>query len=59
MGSRAMLRDVPKLHELIEYQVRKVLALRGTWKIVLPGMGGLATAQHEVEKEQAASDQQG
>ncbi|KAG2077142.1 hypothetical protein BDR04DRAFT_1125557 [Suillus decipiens] len=57
MGSRAMLRDVPKLHELIEYQVRKVLALRGTWKVVLPGMGSLATAQHEVEKEQATSNE--
>ncbi|KAG1773166.1 maintenance of mitochondrial morphology protein 1 [Suillus occidentalis] len=58
MGSRAMLRDVPKLHELIECQVRKVLALRGTWKVVLPGVGNLATAQHEVEKEQAAFNEQ-
>ncbi|KIK47332.1 hypothetical protein CY34DRAFT_21496 [Suillus luteus UH-Slu-Lm8-n1] len=58
MGSRAMLRDVPKLHELIECQVRKVLALRGTWKVVLPGVGSLATAQHEVEKEQAAFNEQ-
>ncbi|KAG0709024.1 hypothetical protein DFH29DRAFT_890186 [Suillus ampliporus] len=58
MGSRAMLRDVPKLHELIEYQVRRVLALRGTWKVVLPGVGSLATAQHEVEKEQAACNEQ-
>ncbi|KAG1757409.1 hypothetical protein EDB19DRAFT_1657322 [Suillus lakei] len=53
-----MLRDVPKLHELIENQVRKVLALRGTWKFVLPGIGSLATAQHEVEKEQAARNTQ-
>lgn len=59
MGSRAMLRDVPKLHELIEYQVRKVLALRGTWKVILPGMGSLATVQQEIEKEQAASEEQG
>lgn len=59
MGSRAMLRDVPKLHELIEYQVRKVLALRGTWKVILPGMGSLATVQQEIEKEQAASKEQG
>ncbi|KAG1755125.1 maintenance of mitochondrial morphology protein 1 [Suillus paluster] len=58
MGSRAMLRDVPKLHELIECQVRRVLALRGTWKVVLPGVGSLATAQHEVEKEQAACNEQ-
>ncbi|KAG1894816.1 uncharacterized protein F5891DRAFT_1060671 [Suillus fuscotomentosus] len=59
MGSRAMLRDVPKLHELIEYQVRKVLALRGTWKVILPGMASLATVQQEIEKEQAASKEQG
>jgi len=53
MGSRAMLRDVPKLHELIEYQVRRVLAVRGTWKVVLPGLGSLATAQQEVKQERA------
>jgi maintenance of morphology protein 1 len=58
MGSRAMLRDVPKLHELIEYQVRRVLAVRGTWKVVLPGLGSLATAQHEVEKELADRSKQ-
>ncbi|OJA10766.1 hypothetical protein AZE42_00318 [Rhizopogon vesiculosus] len=58
MGSRAMLRDVPKLHELIEYQVRRVLAVHGTWKVVLPGLGSLATAQHEVEKEQADRNKQ-
>ncbi|OAX44771.1 maintenance of mitochondrial morphology protein 1 [Rhizopogon vinicolor AM-OR11-026] len=58
MGSRAMLRDVPKLHELIEYQVRRALAIHGTWKVVLPGLGSLATAQHEVEKEQADRNKQ-
>ncbi|KAJ8597028.1 maintenance of mitochondrial morphology protein 1 [Rhizopogon salebrosus TDB-379] len=58
MGSRAMLRDVPKLHELIEYQVRRVLAVRGTWKVVLPGLGSLASAQHEVEKELADRSKQ-
>lgn len=58
MGSRAMLRDMPKLHELIEYQVRRALAVRGTWKVVLPGLGSLATAQHEVEKEQADRNKQ-
>ena len=36
MGSRAKLADVPKLHELIQAQVRRVLIERGTWKIVLP-----------------------
>ncbi|KAI6007465.1 maintenance of mitochondrial morphology protein 1, partial [Pisolithus albus] len=38
MGSRAMLKDVPKLHDLIEHQVRRVLATRGVWKVVLPGL---------------------
>lgn len=42
MGSRAMLKDVPKLHELIENQVRRVFAARGTWKIDLPGLGNVA-----------------
>lgn len=39
MGSRAMLKDVPKLHELIEHQVRRVLTSRDTWKVALPGLG--------------------
>ncbi|KIJ68280.1 hypothetical protein HYDPIDRAFT_124598 [Hydnomerulius pinastri MD-312] len=51
MGSRAMLKDVPKLHELIEHQVRRVLATRGTWKVVLPGLGSVAEAKEEMEKE--------
>jgi len=58
MGSRAMLRDVPKLHELIEYQVRRVLAARGTWKIVLPGLASLSATRHEVEKELADCSKQ-
>ncbi|KAF8844068.1 hypothetical protein BDN67DRAFT_963563 [Paxillus ammoniavirescens] len=52
MGSRAMLKDVPKLHELIEHQVRRVLASRGTWKVVLPGLASVAEAREEIEKEQ-------
>lgn len=47
MGSRAMLKDVPKLHELIEHQVRRVLTSRGTWKIILPGLGSAAGATKE------------
>ncbi|KAF9240929.1 hypothetical protein BU15DRAFT_45426 [Melanogaster broomeanus] len=54
MGSRAMLKDVPKLHELIEHQVRRVLATRGTWKVVLPGLGSVAEAREEIEKEKQA-----
>ena len=38
MGSRAKLADVPKLHEMIQAQVRKMLLERSTWKIVLPGL---------------------
>ncbi|TDL28419.1 maintenance of mitochondrial morphology protein 1 [Rickenella mellea] len=36
MGSRAKLADVPKLHEMIQDQVRRLLADRGTWKVVMP-----------------------
>lgn len=50
MGSRAMLRDVPKLHELIEHQVRRVLASRGTWKVALPGLGNLAASTENGEQ---------
>ncbi|PFH54623.1 hypothetical protein AMATHDRAFT_134195 [Amanita thiersii Skay4041] len=47
MGSRAKLANVPKLHELIQHQMRRLLATRGTWKVVLPG---LSTAT-EIYKE--------
>jgi maintenance of morphology protein 1 len=50
MGSRAMLKDVPKLHELIEHQVRRVLASRETWKVVLPGLGNVAGVTKEGEQ---------
>lgn len=38
IGSRAKLADVPKLHELIESEIKKILARRGSWTIVLPGI---------------------
>lgn len=54
MGSRAKLADVPKLHEMIQAQVRRALLERGTWKIVLPWVASveevkeeLASAAHE------------
>ncbi|KAG6381306.1 hypothetical protein JVT61DRAFT_5713 [Boletus reticuloceps] len=50
MGSRAMLKDVPKLHELIEHEVRKVLTSRGTWKIALPGLGNVTGFTKEGEQ---------
>lgn len=50
MGSRAMLKDVPKLHELIEDQVRRVLTSRGTWKVALPGLGNVVAATENEER---------
>ena len=55
IGSRAQLADVPKLHELIETQVRlsrlqqvkKLIFEKATWKIVLPGMGESRTETKE------------
>ncbi|KDQ63772.1 hypothetical protein JAAARDRAFT_29813 [Jaapia argillacea MUCL 33604] len=51
MGSRAKLADVPKVGELIEMQIRKALSDRGTWKIVLPGLGTVEEAKEEIKKE--------
>lgn len=51
MGSRAKLANVPKLHELIQHQVRRILASRSTWKVVLPGLSSVADAQDEVKRE--------
>jgi maintenance of morphology protein 1 len=53
MGSRAKLADVPKLHELIQHQVRRILAARAIWKIVLPGLVSDADAKHEIREELA------
>jgi maintenance of morphology protein 1 len=41
LGSRAKLADVPKLHELIDSQLRSVLVRRGTLEIVLPGLSNI------------------
>ncbi|KAG6911842.1 hypothetical protein DXG01_000089 [Tephrocybe rancida] len=51
MGSRAKLANVPKLHELIQHQVRRILAARGTWKVVLPGLASLLDAREQVKRE--------
>jgi maintenance of morphology protein 1 len=51
MGSRAKLANVPKLHELIQHQIRRILATRGTWKVVLPGISSLAEARDEVRRK--------
>lgn len=51
MGSRAKLADVPKLHELIQHQVRRILASKAVWKVALPGLGGVAEAKQEMKEE--------
>ncbi|KAF8807557.1 maintenance of mitochondrial morphology protein 1 [Phlegmacium glaucopus] len=50
MGSRAKLANVPKLHELIQHQVRRVLAARATWKVMLPGLSGLPQVAQETKE---------
>ncbi len=52
VGSRAKLSDVPKLHELIEAQIRRAIIDRGTWKVVLPGISTV----EEVKKEELMDD---
>ena len=56
MGSRAKLADVPKLHELIQHQVRRTLAANAIWKVVLPGLGSVAEAKQEIREELARGD---
>jgi len=41
LGSRAKLADVPKLHELIDNQLRRALIKWGTFKIALPGLSNI------------------
>lgn len=48
LGSRAKLADVPKLHELIDSQIRRTIIRRGTFKIVLPGLSSVEDVK-EVE----------
>lgn len=49
MGSRAKLANVPKLHELIQHQVRRVLAARASWKIPLPGLATVAEVKEQLK----------
>jgi len=51
MGSRAKLANIPKLHELIQHQLRRLLAARGTWNIILPGLTSTAETHSEIEKD--------
>jgi maintenance of morphology protein 1 len=41
LGSRAKLADVPKLHELIDSQIRRAIGRWGTLRISLPGLSHL------------------
>jgi maintenance of morphology protein 1 len=50
MGSRAKLADIPKLHELIQHQVRRILASQEPWRVVLPGLSSVAEVR-QVLKE--------
>ncbi|KAI6044974.1 hypothetical protein EDC04DRAFT_2637830 [Pisolithus marmoratus] len=52
MGSRAMLKDVPKLHDLIEHQVRRVLMAKGTWKVVLPGLASVSEVKDAIRNNE-------
>lgn len=52
MGSRAKLANVPKLHELIQHQARRVLLAHTTWKVVLPR---LANMEKEVKENKLSS----
>jgi len=54
LGSRAKLADVPKLHELINQQIRKVIQEKGIWKIVLPGLASVKEVKEDIAKEQKA-----
>ena len=51
MGSRAKLADVPKLHELIQAQIRRVLTERGTWKVVLPLLSTVEEVREDVARQ--------
>jgi maintenance of morphology protein 1 len=50
MGSRAKLANVPKLHELIQHQVRRIIAAHRTWSIVLPSIS-VGETENEARKE--------
>ncbi|THH11111.1 hypothetical protein EW145_g857 [Phellinidium pouzarii] len=52
MGRHAKLADVPKLHEMIQAQVRRVLAERGTWKVVMPWVATVEEVKEELVREE-------
>ncbi|KAI0670004.1 maintenance of mitochondrial morphology protein 1 [Trametes maxima] len=56
MGSRAKLEDVPKLHELILHQIRRVIVEKGTWKVVLPGLASVTEVKQDVKMERELAE---
>lgn len=53
MGSRAKLADVPKLHELITHQIRRVIMEKGTFRVVLPGLATVQEVKEDIKREHA------
>jgi maintenance of mitochondrial morphology protein 1 len=51
MGSRAKLANVPKLHELIQTQVHRILAGKGPWTIALPNLASIPEIKEEIKEE--------
>ncbi|KAI0724451.1 maintenance of mitochondrial morphology protein 1 [Cerioporus squamosus] len=56
MGSRAKLEDVPKVHELIQHQIRRVIMEKGTWKVVLPGLASVSEVKEDVKVERKLAE---
>ncbi|RPD63041.1 maintenance of mitochondrial morphology protein 1 [Lentinus tigrinus ALCF2SS1-6] len=57
MGSRAKLEDVPKVHELIQHQIRRVIMEKGTWKVVLPGLASVSEVKEDVRMEHKLAEE--
>ncbi|CDO72340.1 hypothetical protein BN946_scf184977.g37 [Trametes cinnabarina] len=57
MGSRAKLEDVPKLHELILHQIRRVIIEKGTWKVVLPGLASVSEVKEDIKMEHKLAEE--
>ncbi|RDX55969.1 maintenance of mitochondrial morphology protein 1 [Polyporus arcularius HHB13444] len=57
MGSRAKLEDVPKVHELIQHQIRRVIMEKGTWKVVLPGLASVSEVKEDVKAERKLAEE--
>jgi maintenance of mitochondrial morphology protein 1 len=50
LGSRARLIDVPKLHELIDSQIRRAIIQQGTLRVVLPGLSNVEAVKGGLEE---------